>query len=91
MLSIWFMFDNFTFEKITARDRDGLIRQAKKCFAEDGCGALFVRDEFEASLESLTLMGRQLERGRYGVLDGDIGAWADKILEEHSFRKMMCA
>ena len=89
MLKIWFMYDNHTFAKVTDRSRGGLIQAAKELFGEDGCGALFVRDEHDCELYALTLNGHRQSDGRYGVLDREVEEWADKILVEESFRQVM--
>ena len=90
MLSIWFMYDNHTFAKIKSRD-SGLVVEAARLFAEDGCGSLFVRDEFDATLHGLTLQGHRLANGRFGVTRAELDAWADAVMAEISFRKAMIA
>lgn len=89
MLKIWFMFDNHTFGKVTGKDRDTLIEQARDFFRQDGCGSLFVRDESDATVRALDLHGRPLNNGKYGVLFSEIEEWADKIEAERSFRTLM--
>lgn len=91
MFSIWFMFDNHTFAKVINGDRASLIRQGANLFSKDGCGSLFVKDEWGGSMEKLTLHGRMLTKGRYGVTDAALEQWADDVLSEISFRKTMAA
>lgn len=89
MLTIWFMFDNHTFAKIHSRDREGLVREATKLFQEDGCGSLFVKDEFNATLKMLTVDGKKLTDGTWGVLASEVEQWAAAVVDEITFRKMM--
>lgn len=90
-ISIWFMFDNHTFARVKSRDRNELVDEATNLFNEDGCGSLFVRDAWDAILKGLDLHGRPLGDGHYGVLKADVEQWADKVLAEISFHKLMVA
>lgn len=91
MLKIWFMYDNHGFARVEPRDKLGLIRRAKELFAEDGCGSLFVRDEHDAELRSLTVNGHRLGNGQYGVTVDEIVQWADDVVAEEAFRHRMNA
>lgn len=97
MLTIWFMFDNHTFHKVKATDRAGLIAEAAACFAEDGCGGLFVRDASDATMRSLELQGRILnpkdnyKKHRWGVTPEQLEEWADKVFAEQAFQLAMVA
>lgn len=90
MLKIWFMFDNCTFARVHLTSKDDMVRQAVELFKEDGCGGLYVRDNFEGLLKSLCLHGRRLPNKRYGMPRVEIEAWADKVLAEQSFAIQMC-
>jgi len=89
MLSIWFMFSNHTFAKITGQDRETMVEQARDLFRSDGCGGLFVHDEFGTTLRALTLHGHRLDNDRYGVPASEVEKWADEIMAERSFRTLM--
>lgn len=89
MLNVWFMFDNHTFERVKETTREGLTDRARKLFAEDGCGFLFVRDGQDASINPLTLHGHQLGNGQWGATVDEIETWADAVVSEISFRTIM--
>jgi hypothetical protein len=85
MFHIWFMFDNHSFAKIRTTERGQMIARAVELFKEDGCGSLFVRDECGAELKNLTVNGRELGNGLYGVPRDEIEQWADAVQTELSF------
>jgi len=89
MFLISFMFDNHTFERVTGKDRDTLIKQATGLFRSDGCGSLFVRDQWGGHMNALTLHGHRMKDDRYGVRPDEIEAWADKVMAELSFQTLM--
>src|ERR1035437_883170 len=89
MLSIWFMFDNHTFAKVSDRDREGLIRRAYDLFLRDGSGGLFVRDQNDCTIDKLTLSGCLLSNDKYGITPIQLEKWADEIMAELSFRTLM--
>lgn len=89
MLAIWFMFDNHTFGRITGKNRETILKQAGDFFRGDGCGSLFVRDEYDGTLDALSLHGRRLGSGKYGILASELEKWVDEIEAERSFRTLM--
>jgi hypothetical protein len=88
-MNIWYMFDNHTFEQVKETDREGLLRHARALINADNCGSFFVRDEFDSTLNKLTLHTERMPNGRYGVTDADLEGWADEIMAERSFRTLM--
>lgn len=88
-MKLWFMFDNHTFEKITGQDREAILEQAIDLFRVNGSGSLFVRDENDVTVNALTVHGRRMESGKYGVRASDLEKWADEIMAERSFRTLM--
>ncbi len=91
MLHVWFMYDNHTFAKVQLAARDRMIERVVELFEEDGCGSLYVRDDMDATIRSLTLDGRCLNNGKYGVPFREIAAWVEKVTDEQAFHKLMCA
>lgn len=57
MFNIWFMRDNHTFTKIYGKDEVDLVAAASARFAENRHGSLFVRDEYDATMNGLCLHG----------------------------------
>lgn len=83
MLKVWCMFDNHTFAPVTFSDRPSLIKAAGKLIALKRGASFFVRDEYDATINSLHWHSRDTEVGMF--------KWADAVMVEHSFRKLMVA
>lgn len=82
-VNIHFMYDNHRFAKIAApsqRDEEQIVQRTMTLFTEDGCGTAFVRNARGGSLEMLSLNGRPLASGKYGVPEKEIRAWVKKVL-----------
>lgn len=88
-MRIWFMYDCHAFAQLKDLSRDVLAARARELFAEDGCGTLFVRDEYGGDLGSLTLHGRRQADGKYGISDNELHKWLDEVDAERSFRTLM--
>ncbi len=85
MLKVWFMFDNHTFARIEPLDRESLVKQATELFAEDRYGMLAVRDR-DAPLGSLYLHGNGKPAD-----PTELGKWADAVVREIEFARLMVA
>jgi len=90
-LTVHFMYDNHTFARLlkSVPDRNELIAWARSLFNEDNCGMLFVRDSLGGTLESLELHGRRMANGHYGVTLSELERWADAVLAEESFLRLV--
>lgn len=89
MLKLWFMYDRHVFAPIKMGNRASLIEQAIKFFKEDGCGSLFARDEMDGDIHSLCCHGHRLGKDVWGVTREEAEAWADQVLLEDSFRRLV--
>ena len=85
-MKIWFMFSNHTFARLEPSSSKALITVARNLFKRDTYGSLFVRDEFDTTIRYLDLDGHGDKKGVSVV---DLEAWADKVMAEVSFRKIM--
>ena len=80
-MKIWFGYDCHAFASVGSSDitRQKFLDRARVLFAEDGCGALFVRDSRDRTEPHLYLDGRQLPNGSYGVTDEELNAFFTKF------------
>ena len=79
---IWFMFDNHLFRSIDPMK--DMFPQIRKCFDEDGCGSIFVRDEKDKSLRKLDMHADWKKHGnKFIVTDDEIREWI-KLFEKET-------
>lgn len=75
-LKVHFMYDCHLFASNIDTSTDAtLALRIRELFDEDGCGSIFVRDKFDRGVENLTLHGKQLPSGKWGVTDKQIKEW----------------
>lgn len=90
-LTAWYMASNHTFATIEIGDRAAMIQRISDLFSHDGAGSIFVKDESGATVSGLYRHGQQLGNGRYGMLIADIEQWADEVIAERAFHRLMIA
>ena len=83
-LKAWCMFDNHTFARVDLTTRDEIVERVKYLRSLNMGMTLFVR---EGGVE----FGSPFELHERDASDSAITDWADRVLSEVAFRKLMDA
>jgi hypothetical protein len=77
------MYDCHMFARVGdgSTSRAAMEARARELFAEDGSGSLYAKDERSSTFVSLG--GKRLPDGHYGVTDADLSAFFDRV-DEHA-------
>lgn len=91
MLKAWCMFDNHTFASVPLVSKQEIVARVQRLRDLRAGMSLFVRDG-DRELGQHVLFGTSpFELHGDDLTDEEIAVWADKVLEEVAFRKLMDA